>query len=306
MDKNALLHKALNAQRESKYVDFKSEFNVENDGDWCELIKDIIAMTNSGGGVIIFGIKNNGSFSGFDVTPVLNYDPANITNKISKYTNEQFSNFEIEEIERDKNRMAVIVTYGVSIPIVFAKPGTYAISDKQQKTVFSQGTVYFRHGAKSEPGNSNDMREFIERELARIRESWLGNIRKVVTAPPGHQIQVVPQRRFVLKPGTPVRLVNGQDGEPVTAISFDETHPYRRKDVIEIVNERLSGRKTINSHDIICVRDIYGLEENSKYCFDPKYSSPQYSEAFIDYLVNGYEKDNRFFKKARNEYKNRS
>lgn len=173
MNKEDLLQKAQSARRESKYVDFKECFNPESSQDWCEIIKDIVAMANTGGGVIVFGVRNNGTYSGFDCTPIFNIDSAIITDKILRYTNEQFSNFELEEIERNENRIAALFVYGAPIPMIFVKPGTYDIGEGRQKTAFSQGTLYFRHGAKSEPGNSNDVRGVIERELERIRNSWL-------------------------------------------------------------------------------------------------------------------------------------
>ena len=40
------------------------------------------------------------------------------------------------------------------VPLVFTRVGTSEIAHGRQKTVFSVGTVYFRHGAKSEPGTS--------------------------------------------------------------------------------------------------------------------------------------------------------
>ena len=51
MDK--LLREALAVERERKRVDFKSSFNVQSNGEWCELIKDLVAMANSGGGVVV-------------------------------------------------------------------------------------------------------------------------------------------------------------------------------------------------------------------------------------------------------------
>jgi hypothetical protein len=62
----------------------------------------------------------------------------------------------------------------------------------KQKTAFSVGTVYFRHGAKSEPGTSDDIRKVIERQLEFIRKSWIKSVKKVVQAPPGSQIVTLP------------------------------------------------------------------------------------------------------------------
>jgi hypothetical protein len=35
---------------ESTTLDFKSSFDPDSKQDWCELIKDMLAMSNSGGG----------------------------------------------------------------------------------------------------------------------------------------------------------------------------------------------------------------------------------------------------------------
>jgi len=52
------VRQALAATKESKKVEFKREFSAEQPGAWCELIKDIAAMANSSGGVIVIGLEN--------------------------------------------------------------------------------------------------------------------------------------------------------------------------------------------------------------------------------------------------------
>jgi len=46
---------------EGPSLDFKAYFDPQSKGDWCELIKDILAMTNSGGGLIIVGVNDDGT-----------------------------------------------------------------------------------------------------------------------------------------------------------------------------------------------------------------------------------------------------
>jgi len=82
--------RAVSARRESKSVEFKEGFDPSRNDDWCETIKDVIAIANSGGGYILFGIGRTGSPSGWDATSVLSLDPAHITDKIASYANEQF------------------------------------------------------------------------------------------------------------------------------------------------------------------------------------------------------------------------
>ena len=66
MHKRTLIKQATIAKRESKYLEFKECFDINSAQDWCEIIKDIVAIANSGGGILVFGAKSDG-------TPV-NYD----------------------------------------------------------------------------------------------------------------------------------------------------------------------------------------------------------------------------------------
>lgn len=191
MTREELLQKAKTAIRESKYIDFKEEFDVNSNRDWCEIIKDIAAMANSGGGAILVGIKNDGKPSGFDVTPLLQLDSAKISDKLYRYTGENVSDVDIIEARRNRHKIAVLYVPGGQ-PLVFTQPGTYDIGSGKQKTAFGKGTVYFRHGAKSEPGNTNDIKKVIERELESVRKSWLSKVRKVMQAPKGYHVQMLP------------------------------------------------------------------------------------------------------------------
>ena len=71
-----LIQKALAAKRESKHVEFKQEFDPSSHQDWCEVIKDVVAIANSGGGVIVFGLDNVGTPTGISVDAIARIDPA--------------------------------------------------------------------------------------------------------------------------------------------------------------------------------------------------------------------------------------
>src|SRR2546430_2024549 len=103
-----IVQKGLAAKRESKSVEFKEGFDPGSAEAWCELIKDIIAISNSGGGIIIIGLSNIGTPSGRDVAPVLGLDPATVTDRVHKYTGYQFTEFEITECEKDRSKLAAI------------------------------------------------------------------------------------------------------------------------------------------------------------------------------------------------------
>jgi predicted HTH transcriptional regulator len=80
------VRKAVEAKRESKHLDFKASFDSDSAQDWCEVTKDIVAMANSGGGLIVVGVSDNGRNSGADVSSFASVDPAVITLPTSTFT----------------------------------------------------------------------------------------------------------------------------------------------------------------------------------------------------------------------------
>jgi len=294
--------KAVASRRESRHVEFKEKFDLAERQDWCEIIKDIVAMANTGGGYILFGVKKDGSASDWNPTPLCTLDPAQLTDKIAAYTGEQFSEFDVQEAERAGRAVALMTIRPVHIPLIFTQPGTYDIGGGKQKTAFGKGTVYFRHGAKSEPGNSQDIRQSVQREIEAIRKSWMGNIRKVVTAPRGHEIRVLPPE--VIESGlpgaTPIRIVDDPRAPAYRRIDPNKTHPFRQKEVVEGVNKALGGSRKITPYDILCVRKVYKVDESkSEFFYKPMFASPQYSQSFVDWMVAQLDADPTFFDNAR-------
>ncbi len=298
------VHKALSAKRESKHCDFKGSCDLTHPGAWCEIVKDIVAMANTGGGVIVIGLDNVGQPTGSDVSTVLALDQAVIADQIHKYTGVHFADVEVVGKTKGGKPLAIITVPAVSVPIVFTKPGTYKVDDKTQKTAFSAGTVYFRHGAKSEPGDTEDLRSSIERQLDSIRKSWLKGVRKVVQAPPGSRVLTFPANVEIQESSSPdakaIRIVDDPDAPAYRKLDYEITHPYRQKDVIKKVNEVLAGKISINQHDIRCVKHLFGIQKDESLYHWSKFSNtPQYSAKFIAWLVAQFEKDEQFFSKIR-------
>lgn len=190
MDK--LLQRGLEAKSESKHLEFKIEFDVSSKQSWAEIIKDVVAISNSGGGLMLFGVTDQGEATGYDIAPLIELDPATISDKIHKYTGVHFSGFSLSLQHKFGIPIACLEIEATKSPIVFSKPGTYDIGRGKQKTAFSQGTVYFRHGAKSEPGTYEDLREFIEIRISEERKQILNNFKKIISLPEDHEVLVAP------------------------------------------------------------------------------------------------------------------
>jgi hypothetical protein len=295
------------AKRESKRLDFKERFDTNSVGDWCEIIKDIVAMANSGGGCILVGPRNDGSPSGWDVAPVLALDPALVTDKIAKYTGVQFSDFEFEAVERDGERTAAIFVRAASVPMIFVTEGVYKDGTGKEKMAFRRGTVYFRHGAKSEVGCPADLKECIEREVERLRRFWLSNIRKIVHAPTGHQVSILPPevRQSSSPSAQPIRITSDDPNAPVyQMMTPDDIYFLRRTDVVSQGNMRIGEARRVNGFDIDCIRKVYLVDDTkADFIYKSKFGSPRYSDAFVDWLVKEYERDSAFFDETRERCK---
>ncbi len=238
-----LLNAAITDEQESSLLDFKERLEVNSKSGWLEVLKDMVAMGNSGGGVLVIGVMDDGQPSDFDVTAILNYDPADITNKFFSYAGKHFAGFRIIEAKRQERTVAVIEIYGIrGSPLIFTKGGNYQGSDGKDKTAFTAGFVYFRHGAKSEPGTSDDIQNFLQREIDAIKDSWLTNIRKIMEAPEESQITITPlnSRESKVTGVSQVRIVDDPN-VPAFRISEEEVlsnYPYDYTSLRKLLRER--------------------------------------------------------------------
>jgi hypothetical protein len=300
--------RAQSAKRESKSVDFKRSFDPDGASDWCELLKDLVAMANSGGGVILIGVNNDGSWStDSSASKVVALDPATITDKVASYTGVQFDDFTVSQGERNGKSIAVISIGPALKPLVFERPGTYAVAEGKQKTAFGVGTLYVRHGAKSEPATSEDIARIIERNIQQVRKDWMAGVRKVVNAPAGSAVSVLsPQVRQSDSPdATPIRITKNPAAPEYRLVDPDITHPWRQKELLAEINKQLPEKHQINQFDVLAVKNLYDVDTEPRYFHKSRFGAPQYSPAFASWLLEQYARDPGFFEKARGEYKRR-
>src|SRR4051812_3841865 len=140
MATSSFLMRAERATRSSKRVALRDSV------DSVELVRDIAAMANSGGGVIV-------------LDGVAGVDEELLHERLSEYAEPEFEGFAVQPLSRGARPSTAVVVEGVrNTPLVFTRTGR--IGDN---VGFVRGGLYFRHGAKSEPATGGDVREFIRR-----------------------------------------------------------------------------------------------------------------------------------------------
>lgn len=313
---------ALALQKETRSVDFKQSFDPKNTRDWCRLLKDVLAMANSAGGIIVFGVDNNGAPTGTDVSEISALDPATFTDKLASYTGIHYEEFRISDHAKDGKKVVCLEIFEAETPLVATKAGTYpSIDGKKQERAFSAGVVYVRHGAKSEPANTLDLRKIIEKRISESRKDVLSGLRKIARAPSGSKIDIlVPNIAYttnntkVVKPAKsfdpgsphPVRVTNDSAASPIriTAsadapayrlVKPDETHPLRMNELLKFVNKEIALiNQKITAANIHDVNRVYRCFSNVEYCYESQHGPRQYSVAFAQWLIEQIRKSSMF------------
>jgi hypothetical protein len=289
-DATRFLTRAAEAKRSSKRVELIERFDPDEPGAWLGLIRDVAALANAGGGVVVL----EGDL-----------EEERLHEEMAQHTEPEFESFEVHELTRVGRPATAVVVEGVAnTPLVFSRQGRYRSADGAEHIAFARGGLYFRHGAKSEPATGADVRDFINRQLEATRTRWLANIRQVMHAPDGAEVAVIEtaERDEEGRP-TLIRLTTDPHAPLYGQVDPDHSHPYRQKEVILAVNARLSGAP-VNAFDVLSVRRVHSISEDTRpeFVHVPKFGSPQYSDAFVDWLVGEHERDPDFFTRAKRKY----
>jgi len=84
-----------------------------------------------------------------------------------------------------------------------------------------------------------------------------------------------------------------------------QTHPNRMKEVIEKVNNYFNGEIKLNQFDILAIRRVHNVEKRPEWFYKSKIKghSPQYSDKFVNWIIEEIERDKNFIYKTRERYK---
>ncbi len=80
---------------------------------------------------------------------------------------------------------------------------------------------------------------------------------------------------------------------------IDKTHPYIRKELKEVINEKLAGSAFITPRDINCITAVFNLKDNTEFVYSQKHFSPKYSDAFADWIVRKIRENKNFLTNTR-------
>jgi hypothetical protein len=132
-------------------------------------------------------------------------------------------------------------------------------------------------------------------------------LRKVVEAPPGQSVVVTTQTPSQKPAGSVIHAVITADAgaNQFVPSNAEEIWPHRQKDLITAVNTKLPSGKKIGTYDVQCIKQVFNvLKDHPEFAYKPhRLASPQYSDAFVDWIVQQVANNDKFFAEVRQKYK---
>jgi len=212
----------LEHRQEDIYVDYKVEFHYEQDREWLELTKDLIAFANWLGGYLVFGIKN-ATFEpkGIDdetIKILCNTDE--LMKKANRFVEPQFKFLRSKEFAFEGNKFVVIhIPESKGITHIIAKNGAFKQQSGEEKIILHAGTFYLRRCGGNELATARGFDEIINKRIDHFKDSLFSKISRVIKAPAESEVFLLRQdpsgevhKKFIIQ--------DGPDAIPIKGMSF--------------------------------------------------------------------------------------
>lgn len=173
---------------ESGRIDRKLTLDLGDSKARLDLVKDLVALANTGGGEIWIGCDEV-QRPGVSLDLARKLDGATISDLVNRYIapSKASVSHSIEEADQpDKYVVKLSIDRYHRCPFVFSKPGQ---ERDLQKSIFTVGQIYVRHGAKNEVATHSDLSRFVETAVQESRgpilESLIRKLETVARLPEG-------------------------------------------------------------------------------------------------------------------------
>jgi len=328
--------------RESKTLEFKETFNW---GSKEKYAKTMAAFANNIGGALVFGVQDNPrNFVGLKSENFEQFDEFKITEYLNSVFAPEIFFEKFVHTVNGKNAGILVVHQAINKPVVCIKTeGDLKESDIYYRYIARTERIKYPELRQLIEDIKEKERILYKRILERISEVGVENaaifdtLKGNVTGQTGSFVidkALLPRLKFInqgtfKEGGIPVLELKGEvspielksskvtikevkmritddPNAPVSSvITPDEICPHLTKETIEIISQRIGRKIKINSYDLTVIRNLYNIDQNEKFYYRPLSGTSQYSDSFIDWVVESFNNDNNFFAKNRQNFKDR-
>jgi hypothetical protein len=169
------------SRKEPPDIEFKLGFDGSN-ASWLDVLKHLVAMANSGGGTLVFGVDRDGARRGLPGSLLAVFDPANITNKLRKYSPGNVTTAYRELVVGSLQFGFLLVDGSESIG-VFESDGNFQMPDGKPGRSFVRGIVYVRVPGSTREATQRDLDALVHRIAERRVSAFLARIERIAKVP---------------------------------------------------------------------------------------------------------------------------
>lgn len=148
-------YELLQEGTENNKWDYKSEIHINPNNSFANLLKDILAFANSGGGWLVLGVDDNCKIQGIKNK----IDTTSLGQKVLDITGEQIM-FDLNYYSiYSESEMIVGLLYVYDSDKVLVSPVN--LNNDKGKPIVSENTIYYRRNASSIKANIDDLNSLI-------------------------------------------------------------------------------------------------------------------------------------------------
>ena len=223
---------------ECAYLELKRQF-IPGPREWAELARDVVALANSGGGLVVFGIADDCTRIGLSASLTSVLDPAKLIDQLRRKAPSASIRTEYVEVVYYRKRFGCLLVSSVVVPLVFDVEWGYNDSAGNHHLVIRPGLLYVRTPGRSGPAREIDVREVWQHSVDLATQKTLARIERVASLPPDAELIVSSGP----KSDTGFVLVSGSEGRPVRIVDDPSAPAVSLRDVLspEVPYSSVSG-----------------------------------------------------------------
>lgn len=189
---------------ESAKLDYKREYDPSDAKNRIMLVKHVLAMANTAGGYVVFGVDDDGTLIGLDTTVAGRLDEATIRAQVAGYSSVPINLFVDNRVMYEETRLVVVTVLPLMDRIAVVNADGQYHEGSRQSFAFRKGDVLVRHGSASERWNQADADYLFRRAALAQKEQWLQefsrDLSRVVQLARGDATPVIDEHTFEMAP----------------------------------------------------------------------------------------------------------
>lgn len=178
---------------ESAHVERRRSCDLDDSHDRLVLVREVVALLNSGGGTIVIGVKKNGDVVGIPVRMAARLELRTIEEIVNGYIRPDQVELVVNVAETENDhRLVEIGVRGVpDPPVVVAQAGTHTDSAGRQQEVFGAQSVFVRRNNRTELARREDHLRWRAEAIDNVRREIRERLTLVVDAPMEAKVRIV-------------------------------------------------------------------------------------------------------------------